>query len=575
MRISRRLGCFAALATLAVVAGPVSPASAATTRWVNDDDPNGGAYVAPGTSCADPGYATIGAAVGAAVSGDTIKVCAGTYAESSIGIPTGLSLQGPNYGISPNGGTRVAEATVTGAGPVIRISTTQPVTIDGFTFSGGSGAPIDSYTTDNRPTIAHNIFTAEDDGLFFANSASVTFADNYLHDLTDCGSCDGLFLAGNWDGTTGTTASISNNVWERVGSSGMNLSNVSGTISGNRFSKVTYYGALLANGTNVDVSGNTFDQTINPDLTVRTWGAGVRFYTPGPGFGARITGNTFTSNYVGIGVRMGSPTADITGRDVYAHQNNFVGNTAAGIRHDGLGTFNAECNWWNSSGGPAAPGADKAEGPVDYTPWLTASAPGGSCDGPLTMDQKRGIRNDLATYRATVTDKQDGKRLDEAIKFIDKSLDPALWNGPTHLDPKKGQKVFEEEKHAVEKLQEIQKDRKSTSRAAMQSFIDRIVAVDRRLAQTAVTEAAGGNPKEVAKANDELTKGDQDAAAGKPTDAIDHYRSAWEHAQKARAGACDGRQGRRVGGALLFSRTLRSGNESDACQTDGYDGEHH
>jgi len=343
----------------------------------------GTAQAAPCTVPSIP-YPTIQSAVND-VGCDPINVSAGTYVEN-IGIPRGLSLRGSNFGISPNGGSRVMEAVITGSNPTIRISTTEPVTIDGFTFSGGYGAQIDSYTTGNTPTIKHNIFTAENDGFFFNEPALFTFEDNYLHDLTDCGSCEGVFIAGNWDGSSGTVASIKNNVWLMVGSPGMNLSNVKGTISGNSFSYVTYYAALLANGTNVDISGNAFDHTINPDITVRTFGAGVRFYTPSAGFGARITGNTFSSNYVGIGVRMGSPTADITGMDVYAHQNNFAGNTAAGLRHDGLGTFNATCDWWNSASGPTNAGnpggtgdAVDGSGPVTFVPWLNAPAPGGNC----------------------------------------------------------------------------------------------------------------------------------------------------------------------------------------------------
>jgi hypothetical protein len=290
----------------------------------------------------------------------------------------------------------VAEATINGdTGTTIRISTAEPVTIDGFTFAGGTGALIDSYTLGNKPTIMHNIFTAQIDAIpLVASPDSVRFEDNYLHDLSDCGSCEGLFIAGNWNGATGTVVSIKGNVWSTVGSPGMNLSSVSGAISGNRFSNVTYYCALLANGTNVDVCGNTFDHTINPDVTVRTFGAGIRFYTPSAGFGARMTGNTFSNNYVGIGVRMGSPTADITGLDVYAHQNNFVGNTAAGIRHDGLGTFNATSNWWNRASGPtnaANPGGTgdvvDGTGPVNFTPWLTASASVGCASVATNKDQ--------------------------------------------------------------------------------------------------------------------------------------------------------------------------------------------
>jgi hypothetical protein len=355
-------------------------AQAAGTWYVST---TGVATGVSGGSCSNPSFNTIGTAVAAAANGDTIQVCAGTYPES-FGVNTGLVINGPNAGISPNGGTRVAEAIISSIGnPTIRISTIAPVTIAGFTFTGATGANIDSYTPGNNPTIKKNVFTAGTDGFFFNTPALFTFEDNYLHDLTDCGSCEGVFIAGNWNGTTGTVASIKDNVWSTLGGPATNLSDISGTISGNRFSYVSYYCLLLANGSNVDVCGNTFDHTINPNpnpLTngSATWGAGVRFYNPSFGFGARITGNTFTTNYVGIGVR---PANDITGLDVYAHNNNFVGNTSAGIRHLGLGTFNATNDWWNSASGPTNAGNPgghgdviDGSGPVNFTPWLTAAS---------------------------------------------------------------------------------------------------------------------------------------------------------------------------------------------------------
>jgi hypothetical protein len=80
--------------------------------------------------------------------------------------------------------------------------------------------------------------------------------------------------------------------------------------------------------------------------------------------------------------------------DVSAHQNNFTGNTAAGLRHDGLGTFNATSNWWNSPSGPTNPGnptgtgdAIDGSGPVNFASWLKASASIGCFSVATNKDQ--------------------------------------------------------------------------------------------------------------------------------------------------------------------------------------------
>src|SRR5947208_2352453 len=92
-----------------------STSALATTRWVNDP-PN--TYLPPGTSCTNPGYPTIGAAVAAAVSGDTIRVCDGMYTENVI-LNKSLMLLVAQAGMDACG--RVAsESILTPSNPLVR-----------------------------------------------------------------------------------------------------------------------------------------------------------------------------------------------------------------------------------------------------------------------------------------------------------------------------------------------------------------------------------------------------------------------------------------------------------------------
>ena len=58
---------------------------------------------------------------------------------------------------------------------------------------------------------------------------------------------------------------------------------------------------------------------------------------------------------------------------------------------------------------------------------------------------------------AKTGDKKTDNKLDKAIKHIEKSLDDKYWLDDTHLDPKHGKKVFDEEKKAVKELQKLMK----------------------------------------------------------------------------------------------------------------------
>ncbi len=182
------------------------------------------------------------------------------------------------------------------------------------------------------------------------------------------GQTDTVFVAGNWNGTSGTEVTVEDSAWDSSpGLSGMNLSNVSGTIVDNTFTGLSYYAVLVANNSgSLSVTGNVFDGIINPDpATSATWGAGIRFYTPAGTGPVTVTGNTFSNSYVGIGVR---PSDSIAGLHATITGNTFAGNTS-NVRNDGTGTMDVAHNYWGSGNGfgcrrPASPAPALRRSPV-------------------------------------------------------------------------------------------------------------------------------------------------------------------------------------------------------------------
>ena len=152
------------------------------------------------------------------------------------------------------------------------------------------------------------------------------------------------------------------------------------------------------------------------------------------------------------------------------------------------------------------------------------------------LETKRNVLGQLIALRATVTDQQDGKKLDDAINQLRQSVDPNLWANSSHPNEKDVETVFNDEKDTVHKLLDLIKNKHSTiPDANLQAFIDRITQADRVLALVAINDAIsrGGDSKEIDGANKELAKGEEQLANGKPEDAIEHYKNAWKQAVKA------------------------------------------
>jgi Bacterial Ig domain len=147
------------------------------------------------------------------------------------------------------------------------------------------------------------------------------------------------------------------------------------------------------------------------------------------------------------------------------------------------------------------------------------------------MDIKKSVLGDLTALRAKVTDKQDRDKLDDAVDSLTDSLNGHLWIDQTHIDSQHGDKVFDAEKESAGKLQELIKKKKTTiAGATLQAFINRITGADRLLALIAISDAQQrkGDLRHIAKAGEELAKGNADLSKGKFSDAIDHYSSAWK-----------------------------------------------
>lgn len=146
----------------------------------------------------------------------------------------------------------------------------------------------------------------------------------------------------------------------------------------------------------------------------------------------------------------------------------------------------------------------------------------------------------------------ESKKIEKAIKEIEKSLDRKLWETDSTLTMK-GKKVFKEESKAVKQLMKIVKKKnadRDVKDAALEG-IGHLITADQALASTAIEMAIemakdagcsveGNNDpeckkalKEIAKAGREMDKAQDEISKGKYHKAIDHYKKAWEHAQKA------------------------------------------
>ena len=429
------------LAVLGLVALGNSSVFAATTRWVNKTDLT---PTPPGTSCANAGYMTISAAVGAATSGDTIEVCPGIYPELVM-VDKTLTFLGPQQGVDAR--TRTVPATseaVVGAPDGAFQIEADKVVIDGFTIQDvvnnpsappftGLGAGIWTNPgfsgTEGGHQIFNNIIQANIVGIYLNNTCTLgTLVQfNLIRDNTvpgassgngiysDVGLCKAVINENKFSGnSTGSVSvfgppftpnttddiSVTNNELvapspESISFVGVSNSTIDGNISTGSTNDATVH--LFGNDSKVMVTNN---RLLNGNRAI-------------------VVDNPLSIYGVG-------PNSDIT-----AHLNCIQGNSVAGMEVDPFAystpSLDAENNWWGSSSGPTNPNNPTGTGDriialqnnVDFTPWLP-TAPTGCPQVPNTPGKATGggkIESDPTSLDLV---------LELATLLIKKSFDPTI-----------------------------------------------------------------------------------------------------------------------------------------------------
>jgi hypothetical protein len=138
---------------------------------------------------------------------------------------------------------------------------------------------------------------------------------------------------------------------------------------------------------------------------------------------------------------------------------------------------------------------------------------------------------------AKCDDKKVDKKIDRAMDELAKALDGCLWLDSAHLRPKHGAKVFDELKDIPKELCEVIKMRvPEQTKSICMDVLGGILNNSGLLAEVPVREACqdkNSNPKELKKAIEEMGKAFDKLQDYRYSEAIDHYKHAWEHAVKA------------------------------------------
>ncbi|MGI2336902.1 MAG: HYR domain-containing protein, partial [Dehalogenimonas sp.] len=222
-------------------------------------------------------YPSIQAAIDATTTdnGEIITVCAGTYAEDII-VNKSLDIRGPNFGISPNGGTRVAEAIIV------------PATSDPDINTGGQIM----YLENSASGSSIKGFTFDGDNPVLTSGVSMNGAD-----------VDVLEAISGYDGLS--NVNISNNIIKNLNYAGIdfyNYTNSGAATTGNTIENNLFDNIVPAQyGVAILIYNNCYTNITNNVMTrVRVGIQTGNFYQADPGNSRSISNNNIQTSRRGI-----------------------------------------------------------------------------------------------------------------------------------------------------------------------------------------------------------------------------------------------------------------------------------
>jgi len=343
---------------------------------------------------------TLQAAVNKAAAGDTIHVAAGTYPVGGlVSVNKRLNLLGAQAGNDAR--TRAGAESILSNSQGMSVSASS-VVIDGFTVEDSIIPAFTGYGIWLNPgvsgtQIVNNIIQNNIAGIGLANGgAQALIQHNLIQNNNSPGGASGtaIYTDEFVGGSVTQNVLIKENSFVGNADAGVDISNTDA--AGGIFNLDVDSNSFDMNGRSV-VLFNTHMSSFHGNTVTNSNLAGsaaVRIFDNNSQLS--IMNNNLV-NGVGHAIRLsdlglvGGPSSSVV-----INENNIGVTGSASFTLDGLlvdplshvGTVNAECNWWGSSTGPINvnnPGGTGEEvvGDADFTPWLTAPAPGGPCVGGI------------------------------------------------------------------------------------------------------------------------------------------------------------------------------------------------